>query len=217
MNMKEKMYFELRKEILEKSKKIDNLSTLCLTFMSTIFAIAFNDISILGELVLLPILIIIALSLKVYITRFEIAKISEFIINKGLDSDIGWEQFNSNLVKEKNQEFKTYRLLISIKNCEYFIYVVICVLLYFVPMIQTNGLIGIKDSILSVIISVLAILTELFITFKISDMKKMRNGFQDKKHENQFKRFLSTNENTIEDVIDENSVVPQKEEERELL
>lgn len=185
MSQKEQLYFDLRKEILDKSKKIDNISTFCVTTMVAIFAIAFKSNPPVIKLVLLPIIIIIFESIKVYITRCEIFKISEYIIRAKLeDPEANWEEVNRKLTLGYNKtgcKIKN-KILSFLKNIEYLLMVLVCIVIYVYNVGFTELL---KNPCLSVLLLIISIV-EFVIMLKLSKVKKIR-----KKYKKLIKRLLA--------------------------
>ncbi len=157
--MKEKLYFDLRSEIKDKVNRIENMSTFCVTTMITVFAFVFKEENIPNELLLLPIIPIVMLSFRAMLNRKQIIKISEYIKAKKLEcSGAEWEKDNSTKID---------------KLPKYLDFSILTVLTMFVYYYQNNF--DFCANPLITVISAIAAIIEIVITYKLNSISKLRN------------------------------------------
>lgn len=156
----EKMYFELRKEIGEKVKRLENLSTFTITTTVTIMGILINFI--LNEntngnplLLLIPIAFIIPVSIRAAANRRDIRKISDYMIETYEKTYIdkengGWENYS----RKKSQEYGT---LFNAKHLDFIFSAIVCVSAYLI-ITWTTGEITWNNVIIAIITLLLVII-----------------------------------------------------------
>ena len=99
-NAKEKLYYNLKGEINDKLKRIESMSTFCITTMIAVYAFVFKEQKVNSWLLLLPLALVIMVSYRAANNRIDICKISAYIEEKELEPpDFTWEKDNSVLIK----------------------------------------------------------------------------------------------------------------------
>ena len=84
-NAKAKLYYNLRNEINDKLKRIESMSTFCITTMIAVYAFVFKEEDVNSWLLLLPLVLVVMVSYRAANNRIDICKISAYIEAKKLE------------------------------------------------------------------------------------------------------------------------------------
>ncbi len=106
-NAKAKLYYNLRNEINDKLKRIESMSTFCITTMIAVYAFVFKEEDVNSWLLLLPLVLVVMVSYRAANNRIDICKISAYIEAKELEPvGLTWEKDNSDFTgKMKLNDF----------------------------------------------------------------------------------------------------------------
>jgi len=166
----ERMYFELRKEIAEKVKRLDNLSTFTITTTTAILGVIldsiFKDSSNPSPFLLLfPIIFIIPVSVRAAANRKDIRKISDYMIECYekiyVDKENGgWEKYN-------RKASKNYKTLFNFKHLDFIFSAVACDCAYLFVTFKYDTIKG-----YDILIACIALLLVFLPTVAISSVYK---------------------------------------------
>lgn len=98
---KEKLYYSLRNEINDKLKRIESMSTFCITSIIAVYAFVFKAEKVNSWLLLLPLVLVVMASYRAANNRIDIRKISAYIEAKELEpAGLTWEKDNADLMEK---------------------------------------------------------------------------------------------------------------------
>ncbi|MCM1008897.1 MAG: hypothetical protein NC485_13455 [Ruminococcus flavefaciens] len=114
-NAKEKLYYSLKGEINDKLKRIESMSTFCITTTIAVYAFVLKDENISRWVLLLPLILIIMVSYRAANNRIDILKMSAYIEAKELEPvDLTWEKDNNDLIR--TMEVKDFGLFYKVSS-----------------------------------------------------------------------------------------------------
>lgn len=177
--LKEKLYFDLKNEINDKLKRIESMSTFCITTMITVFTFVLKEENISCWVFLLPLILIIMVSYRAANNRIDIRKISSYIEAKELEPPgLTWEKDNADLTESMKSEKKSenfgwfYKISSSwCKFPDFFLMTIICIIIFFVNFNYKEN----WELSLAILVTTFAFVTELWLFAKLNLMEKKLN------------------------------------------
>ena len=173
--LKEKLYSDLKNEINDKLKRIESMSTFCITTMITVFAFVFRDENISRWLLLLPLILIIMVSYRAANNRIDIRKISAYIEAKELEPPgLTWEKDNSDLMGTMTVKDFGWFYKISSSWCkfpDFFLMTIICIIIFLINFNYKEY----WELSLAILVAVFAFDAELGLFAKLNLIEKKLN------------------------------------------
>lgn len=132
---KSKLYYNLRNEINDKLKRIESMSTFCITTMITVYTFVFKEEEVNCWLLLLPLILVVMVSYRAANNRIYICKISAYIEAKGLEpTGLSWEKDNADLMK--SMKFKDFGWFYKISSSfckfpDFLLMTIVCLTIFF--------------------------------------------------------------------------------------
>ena len=183
-NAKAKLYYNLRNEINDKLKRIESMSTFCITTMIAVYAFVFKEEDVNSWLLLLPLVLVVMVSYRAANNRIDICKISAYIEAKELEPvGLTWEKDNSDFTRKmKLNDFGWYYKISSswCKFPDFLLMTVICLTIFYFNF-DYEGLT--KWNIVFLIflpLSVIAIELFLFLKLNLIGKKLKKEKFVEK-------------------------------------
>lgn len=134
-NAKEKLYYSLKNEINDKLKRIESMSTFCITTMIAVYAFVFKEEEVNSWLLLLPLVLVVMVSYRAANNRIDICKISAYIEAKELEPPgLTWEKDNSDLME--SMKFKNFGWFYKISSSwckfpDFLLMTIVCVTVFY--------------------------------------------------------------------------------------
>ncbi len=192
-NAKEKLYYSLKGEINDKLKRIEGMSTFCITTMIAVYAFVFKTEEVNSWLLLLPLVLVVMVSYRAANNRIDICKISAYIEAKELEpSGLTWEKDNADLMKKMELKDFGWFYKISSSWCkfpDFLLMSIVCVTVFYLNF-NRDELSNLKLYFLYFgIIAVFFIEFYLFIKLNLIGKKLKKDNFK-----KQFKKMEDEHE-----------------------